>query len=119
MNILVVEDDEFNQIVISDFIKIIYENSNIEVANDGLEALQILDNKEFNLILSDINMPNLDGCKMIKKIRESKNNIKAISVTAFSVVGDKERILQCGFNGYISKPIEFEELLKEVQRVMQ
>ncbi|MBE0492168.1 MAG: response regulator [Sulfurospirillum sp.] len=111
MKILLVEDEEFNLMVIEEMIGIFYPDANITTATNGQIAYEILQTKSFNLILSDINMPILDGYELIKKIREDlRLQTPTVAVTAFAIQGDKEKTLLAGFDGYISKPIDMGEL---------
>ncbi|MBW6487849.1 response regulator [Sulfurimonas sp.] len=111
MKILLVEDEEFNLMVIEEMIGIFYPDANITTATNGQIAYEILQTKSFNLILSDINMPILDGYGLIKKIREDlRLQTPTVAVTAFAIQGDKEKTLLAGFDGYISKPIDMGEL---------
>ena len=107
------EDEEFNLIVLEEMIKISYPDVEIITANNGQEACDILSENSFDLILSDINMPVMDGYALIKKIKdELQLQTPTIAVTAFAIQGDKEKLLMAGFNGYISKPIDMMELHK-------
>ena len=113
MRFLLVEDEEFNLIVLEEMIKILYPDAKIITANNGQEACDILSENSFDLILSDINMPVMDGYALIKKIKdELQLQTPTIAVTAFAIQGDKEKLLMAGFNGYISKPIDMMELHK-------
>jgi PAS domain S-box-containing protein len=90
-------------------------------AASGQEALDILINDiNFDLIFMDISMPGLDG---VETAREIKNNqicrhIPVIAQTAHAVVGDREQFLQKGFDGYIAKPVDQEQLQNEITRVL-
>ncbi len=111
MKILLVEDEPFNLIVLEEMIKIFYEEIEIATAENGQIACDILKTDSFNLILSDINMPIMDGYKLIKKIKEElKIDTPTVAVTAFAIQGDKEKLLLAGFNDYVSKPIDMSEL---------
>ncbi|MDD2652890.1 MAG: response regulator [Sulfurimonas sp.] len=113
MRFLLVEDEAFNIMVLEEMIKILRPDAKVTIANNGQEAYEILKNDFFNLILSDINMPVMDGYELIKKIREElKMQTPVIAVTAFAVQGDREKILMAGFSRYISKPIDMTELEK-------
>lgn len=113
MKFLIVEDEEFNLMVLEEMIKISYPSVEIETANNGQEAYEILKNKSFDLILSDINMPIMDGYALIEKIKkELILETPIIAVTAFAIQGDKEKLLLSGFDYYISKPIDMVELHK-------
>ena len=111
-NILVVDDDK--EIVESIEIFLRNEGYNIYKAYNGLEALDILVNKEVHLILMDIMMPKLDGIKATIKIREEKN-IPIILVSAKSEDTDKIMGLNIGADDYITKPFNLLELIARVK----
>jgi len=110
--ILVAEDNKTNQMLIS----IILDDLGIEsvIADDGLAAENIFKSASFDLVLMDINMPNKNGqeamqdIKKYGKIKEKKTPI--IALTANAVSGDKEKYLNAGFDDYLAKPINIEEL---------
>jgi CheY-like chemotaxis protein len=112
--VLLLEDDPMNQAVARDMLQILYPDSNVTVAADGLEGLEILGREEFDIILSDIQMPRMSGYEFVRKAREELQlTIPIISVTAFAIVGDREKLLLQGFDDYVSKPISM-DLLREV-----
>ena len=111
MNVLIVEDEEFNQIVIREMLDILYPHLNIDSSENGLEALERLKEKSYDLILSDIDMPKMDGNQFLKTIRQdSQISTPVIAVTAYAITGDRERLLLFGFDNYIAKPIDIEQL---------
>lgn len=111
-NILVVDDDK--EIVESIEIFLRNEGFNIYKAYNGLEALDVLVNKDVHLILMDIMMPKLDGIKATIKIREDKN-IPIILVSAKSEDTDKIMGLNIGADDYITKPFNLLELIARVK----
>ena len=111
-NILVVDDDK--EIVESIEIYLKNEGFNIFKAYNGIEALEILVEKEIHLILMDIMMPKLDGIKATIKIREEKN-IPIILVSAKSEDTDKIIGLNIGADEYITKPFNLLELIARVK----
>ena len=111
-NILVVDDDK--EIVESIEIFLRNEGDNVYKAYNGVEALDILVNKEVHLILMDIMMPKLDGIKATIKIREEKN-IPIILVSAKSEDTDKIMGLNIGADDYITKPFNLLELIARVK----
>lgn len=111
-NILVVDDDK--EIVESIEIFLRNEGYNVYKAYNGIEALDVLVNKEVHLILMDIMMPKLDGIKATIKIREEKN-IPIILVSAKSEDTDKIMGLNIGADDYITKPFNLLELIARVK----
>ncbi|MEL7640351.1 MAG: GAF domain-containing protein [Solidesulfovibrio sp.] len=111
LKILIAEDDPINQLATSNFIKKIGHFS--KCVNDGKEAIEILKSEHFDLILMDIQMPNLDGVETTLAIRSSNENfskIPIIAITAHAMAGDREYFLRSGMNGYLSKPLIIEDL---------
>ena len=111
-NILVVDDDK--EIVESIEIYLKNEGFNIFKAYNGIEALEILVEKEIHLILMDIMMPKLDGIKATIKIREEKN-IPIILVSAKSEDTDKIIGLNIGADDYITKPFDLGEVIARIE----
>ncbi len=87
-------------------------------AHDGLEAIEMFKQHNPRLILMDISMPNMDGYEATKEIRKISETIPIIAVTAYAFASDKERIMNIGFNGYISKPINPVKLETEITNVL-
>jgi len=95
----------------------------VTTATNGQEALQRLSEQDFDLILMDIQMPVMDGVEATIAIRSGqaghdKANIPIIAMTAYAMVGDKEKLLAAGMNDYISKPVDIEELKGVIERMM-
>jgi len=111
MKILIAEDEPFNITVLEEMVKIFYPQAVIEQSKDGVIAYEMLQKNSYNLLLSDINMPNMDGYELVEKIKkELKLSLPCVAVTAFAIQGDKEKLLLAGFDDYISKPIDMGEL---------
>jgi CheY-like chemotaxis protein len=94
----------------------------IVVANNGHEALSLLAQQKFDLVLMDIQMPAMDGLTASQKIRESeaqgRSRIPIIAVTAHAMKGDRERCLGAGMDGYITKPINGRALEEAIAAVV-
>ncbi|MCH5139013.1 response regulator [Clostridiaceae bacterium UIB06] len=106
--ILIVDDNEINQRLISSLLD--KKGYNYISALNGNEALKILDCQIVDLILMDIQMPELNGLKTTTAIRNkesTKVHIPIIAMTAYAMIGDKESFLDTGMDDYISKPIDF------------
>ncbi len=87
-----------------------------ESAGEGLEKFA---ETKFDLILSDIGMPEMDGYRLIEKVRSAKNNstVPAIAFTAYASAEDRRRTLTAGFRAHLSKPLDFDELLQIIVEV--
>jgi CheY-like chemotaxis protein len=82
-----------------------------DVAVNGLEVLQALERQPYDLILMDVQMPEMDGLETSKKIRTLwPDEPRIIAMTAYALEGDRERCLDAGMDDYISKPVRLEEL---------
>ena len=114
LNILVTEDDNISRILI---LKVLQEFGNeIVTAKTGLEAVEICrNNPDLDLILMDIQMPQMNGYEATKEIRKFNSKVIILAQTAFALEGDKAKTLEAGCNGYISKPIKKEELSNLLQ----
>jgi len=110
--ILVVEDNHINQQVVCTVLS--KAGATTTTAQTGAEALQILDNRKFDIVLMDIQMPVMDGLTATKEIRARNNNIPIIAMTANAAQGDQEECLAAGMNGYISKPISPQTVISAI-----
>ncbi|TYQ15783.1 UNVERIFIED_CONTAM: PAS/PAC sensor hybrid histidine kinase [Acetivibrio alkalicellulosi] len=112
LKILLVEDNTTNQIITCKILN--NEGHNVIVANNGLEALKLLEQNEFDLVLMDIQMPEMDGVETTKRIRRreegSKDHIPIVAVTAYALDGDRKKFLSSGMDEYVSKPVTVENL---------
>jgi PAS domain S-box-containing protein len=92
------------------------------IANNGLEVLDLLQRQRFDVVLMDIQMPELDGLQTSQRIREQERvlggHLPIIAVTAHALKGDRERCLEHGMDGYVSKPIRQRLLIEEIERVI-
>ena len=122
LRVLVVEDNKFNQMVAVDSLQQLAEHAEVELAENGKAAMDKLAARDFDLILLDLQMPVMDGYETIRSIREHGRNgvkrIPVIALTANATNTEKEKCLQAGMNGYISKPFRMEELMKQIQQVL-
>ena len=110
MHILIAEDEEYNQMVVQAMIEILYPDVSMEIVSNGVEALDRLKNGAYDLLLSDIDMPLMNGCELVSEVKKIGLSIPMICVTAFAISGDKEKLLMHGFERYISKPIDMDEM---------
>jgi two-component system chemotaxis response regulator CheY len=114
-NILVVEDSPTMRQLISFAIKRV-PNSSIIEATDGVDALKKLSSEKVDLIVADINMPVMDGLKLVSLVRGNPvlKDIPIIIVTTEGAEEDRKRALSIGANAYLPKPIQTQELLRLV-----
>lgn len=119
-NVLLVEDNLINQkIVVLSLKKLV---KNIDIANNGKEALDKFGTSKFDIILMDIQMPIMNGIVSTKKIREiessSSSHTPIIAITANALLGDKEECLAAGMDDYISKPFQIEVLIQKMKNLL-
>lgn len=116
--VLIIEDNEQNRYLES----FLLEQAGLSVvtARDGPEGVQWARRLRPDLILLDIQLPGMDGFAVARAVRESPGlqHVPMIAVTAYAMVGDRERILQAGFTGYLEKPINPETFAIEVRRYL-
>jgi PAS domain S-box-containing protein len=116
MDILIAEDNTINQKLIVRILKILGQTA--DVTANGKEALQAAEKKKYDLILMDVQMPEMDGIEATRRIRseiQKENQPVIIAVTAHALEGDREKCLEAGMNDYLSKPV----LIDEVRRMLQ
>ena len=116
IRILVAEDNKVNQMIVK---KILSDwNTHSEFADNGLIALEMFKSSDFDIILMDIQMPEMDGYTAVQKIRSEfsgpKSSIPIIAMTAHAISSEKQKCLDAGMNGYISKPFEPADLKKKI-----
>jgi CheY-like chemotaxis protein len=118
LNILLVEDDYVSQLVMKQICK--NKGWDIKIASNGKHALDMLDKEVFDLILMDIQMPEMSGYEITKIIRENEKmsgaHIPIIATTAYAMNGDREKCLDTGIDDYISKPINLARLDEVIAR---
>ncbi|NRB66549.1 MAG: response regulator [Vibrio sp.] len=116
VSILVAEDNKANQLVISEMFKRI--GVSMDIAENGLRALEMVEQYHYDLIFMDISMPEMDGmetCKTIRSMADEKvRHIPIIALTAHSLSGDKEQFLDAGMDDYLSKPIRLSQLIEKI-----
>jgi PAS domain S-box-containing protein len=122
MSILLVEDNRVNQLFLS---KLLTRAGHApEIAGNGIDALRALERTRFDLVLMDIQMPEMDGVEATRAIRNSQGakidrTVPIIGLTAFAMHGDRERFMAVGMDGYVPKPVNLEELALEIRRVIR
>lgn len=116
--ILYVEDNVDNRTLIRRIL--LSEDYGLLEATDAHHALEVLKTNKPDLILMDINMPDMDGYTLTAKIRTMPGfeRIPILALTANVMRGDKEKTLEAGCDGYIQKPIDFDELLQEIEKFL-
>lgn len=115
--VLIVEDNLLNQKLASTLLS--REGFEVTIADNGQIALDILDGRNFDVVLMDIQMPVMDGYEATVKIRkELQLNIPIIAMTANALAGERERCLELGMDEYITKPFKTEDLLNKLAKLI-
>jgi two-component system sensor histidine kinase/response regulator len=116
IQILLVEDNLINQQIVQEMIEA--EGVSVSIANNGKEALTMVEVNNFDAILMDIQMPEMDGYEATKLIRKQHHKIPIIAMTANAMTGDREKCLAAGMDDYISKPIDDNLLFSVLEKWM-
>jgi PAS domain S-box-containing protein len=120
LRILIAEDNPVNQLLISRLLE--KRGHAIKVAGNGRLALESLQEAAYDLVLMDVQMPEMDGMEATRVLRERESNtgrhITVVGVTAHAMAGDRERCLEAGMDGYLSKPIRPKELDELLERLV-
>jgi PAS domain S-box-containing protein len=112
--ILIAEDDDTNFFYLNAIISKEF-GSKILHAENGREAIDLFSaNPDIILVLMDIKMPEVDGIEATKQIKKIRSEVPVIAITAYAMSGDEERVLAAGCDGYLSKPISKEKLLRKI-----
>ena len=121
VRILVVEDDEVSLFALRKLLE--RGGHRVEAARNGREALNLLDGRDFDLIIMDVQMPVMDGLEATRRIRRSaspeKRDVPIIAMTAYAMSGDRERILAAGMNAYVAKPVGIDDLAPVIEEVLR
>jgi len=116
--VLVVDDNEAN----IHLVRFILEKSGYEVieARNGIKGVEAAVSEKPDLVLLDIQLPDIDGLEVARRIRASEADGKTpiIALTSYAMTGDRERILTAGCNGYLAKPINVKTFMTEIERYL-
>jgi signal transduction histidine kinase len=115
--VLLVEDNEINQIVAREILK--SYGLDIELAIDGMQAIELTKHSHFDLIFMDLQMPNVDGFEATKAIRLSGSATPIVALSASALKEDVEEAYRVGMNGHIAKPIHRREVIKVLRRFLK
>jgi CheY-like chemotaxis protein len=115
---LIAEDNPVNRELLRELLEM--RGYTVVEACDGAEALRMIEQTQPDLLLLDIGMPVLDGFAAVGKIRENPRlaQLPVVAVTAYAMQGDREKILNAKFDGYLSKPVNSQSLAEELDRLL-
>jgi two-component system cell cycle response regulator len=116
--ILIIEDNEANRLLASAVLE--RDGFSVEMAGNSQEALEMLVEQKPDLILMDVQLPGVDGLSLTRRLKEDERTagIPVVALTALAMMGDKERTLEAGCAGYISKPINTRTFAAEVRKYL-
>ena len=114
INVLLIEDNKINQLVTQK--SLLKLNCNVEIVENGSDALDLLQNSTFDLILTDINLPDISGFEITKKIREQNIITPVFAVTAYSFEEIKQQAIESGIDEIIVKPFKIDELAAKINK---
>ncbi|HKJ38375.1 MAG TPA: response regulator, partial [Anaerolineales bacterium] len=117
--ILLAEDTLSNILTASEYLE--SHGYEVVVAHDGLEAIDLAEKNDPDIILMDIQMPVMNGLEAIKRLRADSRfaSTPMIALTALAMPGDRERCIEAGANEYMSKPVSLKGLVKSIELLLQ
>ncbi|MGH9438307.1 MAG: response regulator, partial [Terriglobia bacterium] len=119
LRVLLAEDNAVNQQLAKRLLE--KHGHDVTIADDGLQALAAVDKRDFDLILMDVQMPEMGGLEATAAIREQEKltgaHVPIIAMTARAMIGDREQCLAAGMDGYISKPVQTAQLFETIARL--
>jgi CheY-like chemotaxis protein len=115
--VLIAEDNKVNQLIVSAMIN--KTRADIFMAENGLQAIALFEKHAPDLILMDIQMPEMDGLEACKKIRDIDKSVPIIALTANVLLEDVKEYLNSGFDEHIGKPIIQEKLFRQLEKYLE
>ena len=116
--VLLAEDNPLNQKIVAELLQL--RGHSVKLAGNGMEVLNALDDGPFDVILMDVQMPEMDGYQTTAVIRSREKDkgghVSIIAITGMSTKGDRERCLDAGMDGYLGKPIRASELYEAIEQ---
>lgn len=108
LSVLYVEDDPLLQETIAEYLRMLFKN--VSVAQNGLMGLELYKNEKFDIVITDINMPKMDGLEMATKIKDSDPEQHIVIVSAYKDVDNYIEAIRLGVDGYVLKPVEYDQI---------
>jgi CheY-like chemotaxis protein len=117
--VLLVDDEPDNLEVVAETLE--YRGAQVRTALNGLQAMAALQDYTPNLIIADLSMPQMDGWELRTRIKTDPQlqHIPLLALSAHAMIGDKERALAAGFDGYLTKPVDIHTLLDDIRSAAQ
>ena len=116
--VLIAEDNPINRELLRELLEV--RGFAVTEACNGQEAVAMVEQGPPDIVLLDIGMPVLDGFGVVRKLREDPRftSLPVVAVTAYAMQGDREKIMDAGFDGYLSKPVDSKSLVQELERLL-
>ena len=122
IRILLAEDNEFNQMVAVDTLESAIEDVKVDIAKNGKEAVDMIQINNYDIVLMDIQMPEMDGHEATKMIRSSHDNkinaIPIIAMTASVIKAEVDKCFESGMNEFVGKPFSVDELMEKISKMI-
>ena len=117
--ILLVEDNEMNRDMLSRRLQ--RRGYEVAIATDGQAGVDMASTREYDLVLMDMSLPEIDGWEATRRLREdpATRTLPIIALTAHAMSGDREKALEAGCDDYDTKPIELDRLLSKIEALLQ
>ncbi len=117
---VLIVDDEHDNLGVAEKV-LSFQGARVFTAFDGIEGLEKLQKITPTFILLDLSMPRMDGWEMVKKLREdaATRSLPIIALTAHAMDGDKQRVADAGFNGYITKPYRLATFVSDIKKCLE
>lgn len=118
-NFLIVDDSEDTIAMLNELLKV--SGANVRTATNGADALRIAEENEFDVILSDISMPEMDGFEFLQRLRQinGREHVPVIAITGFGRSGDIERVRAAGFYSHLTKPLNLQALAEVLKALAE
>jgi DNA-binding NtrC family response regulator len=113
--VLIIDDDDLVRTLLFDFLNT--RGYEVTVASSGIEGLEKLKHSLFDIVITDLKMPEMDGLTLTKKIKEMKREIEIIVVTGYGTTDAEVEAMQSGVSGFLRKPFRLEDILGMLEKV--
>nr|MBP7462171.1 response regulator [Candidatus Delongbacteria bacterium] len=117
ISILIVDDEYFIREIFSDYLNL--KGFEVDTAKSGLEAMEKISVRDYELVITDLNMPQMNGIELLQRLRQSLNPVPVIIITGYPSIDTAINAIKQGATDYLIKPINLEEILIKVNRIVE